>query len=444
MTDINKISIEKLQQAKTPEDIQRILKESGGIIGAELNEADAPGVTVDVENDYPEDGTIEQSLLVPPSELERLKKQTKINTPNKKKEDRNSINYEKFKLRSGKVAINFESNGRFSIPDSAYFGDYSVQDTNDLVLSREDEIFDTLIAILDKVKNDDSWSLKDATLEELLEIVIGMKIQFNTNSHTLRWFCSCQDKLPEEQRKLSEMEIDLSTIKYISIEECEQEIKNHFRELFEQATDEQFSSYLLRKYGEDALELSNTREAEVESIQVKEPLVIRDAENVYELRLPRVEDLSKGLRFANKKWNWQIRKLRNTRVDEKNEEALIRREFEIEKLEAEKQKDASLATRALSLLKYNGEEIISDDVKYKIFSEMSRSTMIKLSTISDRLRFGVQDERDIECNLCHKVEQRLLQRVVTPLEFVPFDSNTRISSKRKLPVDSGLDIYFGT
>lgn len=75
---------------------------------------------------------------------------------------------------------------------------------------------------------------------------------------------------------------------------------------------------------------------------------------------------------------------------------------------------------------------------------MSRSTMIKLSTISDRLRFGVQDERDIECNLCHKVEQRLLQRVVTPLEFVPFDSNTRISSKRKLPVDSGLDIYFGT
>ena len=46
---------------------------------------------------------------------------------------------EKFFNRGGQVAINYETMGRFSIPATLYFKDFSVEDENNLLLTRQED-----------------------------------------------------------------------------------------------------------------------------------------------------------------------------------------------------------------------------------------------------------------------------------------------------------------
>lgn len=380
-----------------------------------------------------------ESLLVDPKELD-TKTEIKPNIND------NEIDVsDKYRIKSGKVRIDFESEGKFSLPESLWFEDYDVEDINDIVLAKEDEILETLIAILNKyveASDGEKVDVGDSLIEEFFEILIGMKIAFNTYKHQHKWICRCQKDVPDEQKKASTFEIDLTTIQYRSISEVEKDLKEYMKSEFERMSDEAFKNYLSNRYEE---EVSYTREEEVENIKVMDSIIVPLGENVYKFRFTRIRDLAEGYKIAAKEFDGQIRKIeqkyRFTGSD--NEEAIENKKQALDKVNQEKAKKAIIYSQALSLISENGVEIKTAEEKINIFRKMKRFGFINLSSFLERIKFGVQDERDFVCDLCRTTVRGYLQRRFNPLELLPLDESQQHVTRGELQSNTGPNVYFG-
>lgn len=391
----------------------------------------------------------DDSLLVPPSSPDEDDDSYKdiLNTKQNKKTALDAD--AKFSSKAGKVVIDLESSGRFDSPNSVSFSDYDIEDVNSLALSREEDLLENLLFILDKQKHD-NFNVRKLTLEEFYEVMIGIKMQFNTTLHEHAWMCSCQEDIPEHRQKPSKQEIDLTKIRYVSIEEADEKLKEQYKELFDKQSDADFEYYVRRKYNleENAPLMNTSKEKELSLISIKEPLLIKeegDDGNVKNIcfRFNRIEDLSLAAKMASEKFNWIIRKTKNSAGNASEDYYDKEVKDKLEKLNIEKAKYALLVSKANSLISINGVEINNIERKIELYSKFKRSTLLKLGTMIEMAAYGVQHEFETQCDKCGKKERRLLQRAISPLDFIPFDNDKKSGSSSHVRKHSEYDIFFG-
>lgn len=375
----------------------------------------------------------EDSVLLSPDEVKKRREK-------KPQQTENNVT-DKFYNRGGTVAINYETMGRFSIPSTLYFKDYSVNDENDLLLTRREDLLETEISVLNKLKNEDAkCQVEDMLIEEFFETLIGIKKQFDTTQHTHLWICSCQDELPIAEQAVNELVIDLNTIQYKSIIEADEILKDYYREKFKTLSPEAWQEYIITRYKDDPnVSLTElTPEEELKNIRIKEPMQIK-TDRLYSFRFPRIGDLVKARKIASKEYNIKIKEVQAR----KNPNVLLKdlnfqKEEDIKKLEKEEAKYTFLVTRALSLISVDGREL-TDSEKIQIFSHLPRTTDAKIKEFLTQFKFGIQHEQEFVCPICGKTDKRLLQREIDPHELLPTFSVT----KRDIRQSPGIDIYVG-
>jgi len=109
---------------------------------------------------------------------ERKKVPQAVNTEVEDSIDKNIQSY------AGCVRIDYESMGRFSTPPILYFKDYNTDDINDLVMSSQETIVETLIPILNRMKFGEEFKDFDCasmTIEDFIETLIAIKKQYALN-----------------------------------------------------------------------------------------------------------------------------------------------------------------------------------------------------------------------------------------------------------------------
>ncbi len=340
---------------------------------------------------------------------------------------------DKFYKRGGKVKINFETLGRFNIPSNMFFSDYNIDQVNDLTLCNEDTLFETIIAILEEIKNEDCQvSIGEALIEEFMEMMIGIKMFFNTPIHNHKWICDCQRNKDDEEIQVNDMEIDLRELQYKSIEEADQILRDLIRGQFVEMTDEIFEDYLKRKY-EDQYSgdiKDYDREKEVNKIRIQEPISQNIDGHIYKFRFTRIKDLIKAKQITEKQFAGKIKMLQNKKVHGIGQEQLkIQKDKELEILQKQKAKETLIASRALSLIQYDDTILERDDEKIALYRKIPRESLFEYVEFIEKLQFGIQDEREFVCPICGKSDKRLLQRKFDPLEFIPVESNSTNKSK---------------
>jgi succinate dehydrogenase flavin-adding protein (antitoxin of CptAB toxin-antitoxin module) len=391
------------------------------------------------KNDHIENDVEEESVIINPKEVEeKRKRQPRGLTTN----IQDAVVAEN---RAGRVQVNLESKGRFGSPETMYFTDFMVGHVTDLSVSNPEDLTETVITILNDIKNKDcDFDLINLTLEELLEVLIAIKLQFNTSQHTHRWMCDCQYNVPDEVKQWSEATIDLKSIHYRSIEEVDKVLQERYREKFNALSDEGWKEYLDFRYGTDSdIDFKTwTKEQEIETLKVKEPFnyIHPVTRNIYSFRLMRVSDIVQAKRMARAKWNDKIVAVKNrpTPVGSAIAKAKADKELEIKELQKLEAKDAINFTNAMTLIGFNGEELVKPETRIIKYMELTRNDQFKFSDFLKDIEFGIYDERDFVCNLCGKTERRVLQQDTTPIELLPLDVNTAREQRQR----AKLDFYF--
>lgn len=337
---------------------------------------------------------------------------------------------DKFRNYGEHVSINLETFGRFGNPKTVKFRPFTVKEVSDLTMCRPDDMIETLVAILNQCKLDNNFQVEDLLIEEMFEVLVGMKLFFHSKDHTHRWICTCQNDLPESERKLSEFPIDLKTLKYKSIEEAEELLRQRFAEMLSQMTQEQKQNYIEKKYGQV---LDMTDDQLVKDIQIKEPIQIVNGSDRFEFHFPRVRDMVVGMRMAIDKYTGLMRRVKARQPKHGQPGDMVReeKENELKKLEHEKQKEMAFNFRALSLRSKNG-LVMTDKIRIEEFGMIPGNLLSSFIAYTDDIEFGICDERDITCNLCGKTERRVLQREINFLELLPIDMGEKPSAKRNI------------
>lgn len=349
---------------------------------------------------------------------------------------------DKFFNRGGTVAINYETMGRFNIPATLYFRDFSVTEENDLLLVAKEDLLETSIVILNKMKNEDANCLvEDMLIEEFFETLIGIKKQFDTVNHNHLWICDCQNGLDDP--KVNESVVNLNTLQYSSILEADTLLKDYYKNKFDTLTDEQFQNYIITRYKDNPnIELATiTREQEIEKIQVKEPFQLKFNDHVYSFRFSRIGDLVKARKIAKDKFAEQIKRVQNKKISTNTILPAIQvnnKKEEIEKIKAEELKFSYLAVQALSLISVDGKEL-NDEEKIKVFSEIPRNAKAKIKEFIGQFKIGIQHEQEFVCPLCGKTDKRWIQREIDYDELLPLHAVTHGNDR----ISTGLDIFVG-
>lgn len=347
------------------------------------------------------------------------------------------------------VKIDLESGGRFGNPKTIVLKDYTARHINDLVTSKEEDLLETLLGILnDCVVEPEKFDIGNLTNEEFYEVLIGMKMAFDSVSLKHRWIHeddSCQGKKEESEKQISETLIDLREIKSVSIEESDENIKSFYKDKFLKLSDKEFKEYLLVKYGQDK---NITIEEELESIKIQEPFLIKGYETDYEFKLIRMKDLLLAYKMASREINHKIRVVQN-KIVKKGQDSEIHRldkEDEIKKLNREKARKVLEYSQALSLqfVRRDGKriELKSQEDKLKEYSNMPRNVLLNYMSAIDTIKYGINDEIHLTCDLCNGVERGYLQRLVSPFSLIPISEDKRNITRGNVREHTGFDFYF--
>lgn len=350
---------------------------------------------------------------------------------------------------AGTVKIDFESGGRFGNPETLILRDYSAKQINDLITTKEEDLFETLLSILNEcVIEPKGFDIGELTTEELFEVMLGMKLAFDSPILKHRWLHNsddCQGKLQEDDKKISETDIDLTSIKMTSIEESDEKIKEFYKSRFDELSDEQFKEYLLTKYGVDK---TSTKEEELKNIKIQEPFLIRGYDEDYEFGLIRSKDLLLANKMASKEINYKLRVVKNQVVKKGINPDIAKEDKEeaLNKLNVEKARKILTYAQALSLraVRKNGETIKLNSPSEKIekYINMPRPVVFNYVKAVESIVYGVNHEEELVCNLCGGTERGFLQRILSPIALLPIPDNTRDSSSRNIRQRAGFDFYF--
>ncbi len=387
--------------------------------------------------------------ILNPKEVEERKKKRGSRTqeakPKQEKIEKSIERDEKFFNRGGLVQIHYESEGRFSIPETLYIKDYSIQHINDLALSKPQDILENLLAILDELINEDAdCSTKNMTLEEFFETLVGMKQELNTTEHVHRWICECQENVPDSEQKIEEYILNLAELNYKSISDNDKDLQEMMLEHFKEMDDAEFKEYLLHRYKDNPLDDidSWTREKEAETQRIKEPFYYIHPEtgDIYGFKLTRIGDVVIGQKIAEREFKGKI-----SQVERKPHpqgmslaEFKSRQKQELESIQEEQAKRSIFYAKALTIVSFN-EEIIEDDLeKIRIYKQLTRGNMFDLMDFLSYINFGIDHEIELKCSVCGKTEGRSLQQDLNPIELLPLDND----SKRRHKKSGNLKIYF--
>jgi len=330
---------------------------------------------------------------------------------------------------STSVKIDFETMGRFSIPESLYVEDWDTEDVNNLTFCNEDNIFETLVAIINKNVKDQAFKVEDMLLEEFLEVMIGIKASFDSPIHIHRWACDCQADMDDKDRTIHEYPIDLKTINYVSILEADEKLKQYYKKLFESINREQFAELMITKYG-DAMKdtvADYTIEQELEKITVHEPLKQSINGKIYEFRLMRVGDLLIAQREANKKFIYNQKVLNSKKYrKELGELAAFKsnQEEQLKKLQEEKAKETLLYAQASTIVAVDGQPLTGIQEKAIAYKDIKRRDRLNFLAFLEEITFGIKNEMNLVCPLCGREEKRTFRKELNPLEFIPISNDT--------------------
>jgi len=341
---------------------------------------------------------------------------------------------DKYFNRGGKVVINYESMGRFSIPENLYFKDYDIEDINNFTFSRQEDLLENVMFTLNKSKNEDAnCSVGDMVPEEFLETLLGMNLQFsNGKEHKHPWLCECQSSKSSDEQQINEMVIDLSTINYTPIVEADRLIKEYFMKEFETMTEEEWAGYLNTKYKDNPVDPTTfTKEQEVETIIIKEPIIQEIEGKRYAFRLARMNDVLKGQKQAIKKFSGKLKTIESQKVP--TPELKQKRDEEINLVKEERDKYSILYSQAMSLLSVDGIEFKSDEERFLVYKSISRNDLFDLINFRDQFKFGVNQEIELTCPLCGKSIKRSLRQEISSIELLPLDSDSKGASRNNKP-----------
>ena len=332
----------------------------------------------------------------------------------------------KLENTSDKVKIEYETMGRFDIPSVMYFDNYKTDHLDNFALVTEENIFETLVSIIEQIKySSENVRIEDMLIEEFFETLIGIKAQFNTINHIHRWNCDCQENSPDTEKLINETTVNLQLLNdsCISILTADENYRNICREMF--LDKNVFISYLKMKYGEDINVDDYNLENELNEIQIKEPYVIPDGNNIYKFNFLRVRDLIIASRYINKKYSYKVKALKSKQIHNVKSDELKRiKEEEMEKLNQEKGRDFIRALKSSTLIGYNNRLLETLEEKIEVYKNISINVSIDASSFLESIRFGINKEQDFECPICGHSEKRLLQLEFNLIEFLPTKSDT--------------------
>jgi len=332
----------------------------------------------------------------------------------------------KLQNKSGKVKIEYESMGRFDTPPVLYFSGYTVDHIDNFALVTEENIFETLVTIIEDLKySNENVKIEDMLIEEFFETLIGIKAQFNTTKHIHRWTCDCQDDLSDKEKTVIETIVDLSTLNdsCISILESDEKYRNICREMF--SDKDVFASYLKMKYGKNADINEYNLEDELNEIQVKEPYTVPDGKDIYKFRFLRIRDLIIASRYINKKYSYKIKALKSKQIHNVKASELKKiKDEELEKLNQEKGRDFIRALKSAALVGCNNKIFESLEEKIEAYQHIPIGVFMEAASFLEDIKFGINKEQDFECPICGCSEKRLLQLEFNFLEFIPNKSDT--------------------
>jgi len=387
-----------------------------------------------------------ESFILKPEEVARRRNQT---IENKKLEEQTEKENE-FQNTAGLVKINYESQGRFGTPTTLYFDDFNGQHINDIELSTQDNLLENLIVILNNLKrNEPNFNIKDMSAEDLLETLIAIKQQFEGNTHIHYWVCNCQSEKSDKDRIINELILELSDLNFKSMTQVDEEMKKFLTERFAEMTSDEFKQYLLVKYKTNPLDDIDTytKEEEISKVLVKEPFHIIAQKDIYTIRYPRLEDIIKAKKYADKLYGSKIKNIQNRReANVPLYELKEKKENEIKELKDEQAKVIVLYAKSMMLITKNN-LILSDSEKYEEFKNViKRKTMRNIEDLFENISFGLQTETELICPLCGESEKRLLRDFIDPRQLLPLNYRKQDSgndAQRKSQLNSGLDFYFG-
>lgn len=374
----------------------------------------------------------EENPILSPEQVQEIKKQRR-----EKKVEHIS---DKYFMRGSRVSINYESQGRFSIPSNMYFKDYDVEDINNLTFSRQENLLENVLFILNKCKNEDAnCSVGDMVPEEFLETLVGMNLQFsNGKEHEHMWLCDCQSHKKQDEQEINKTKIDLSTLTYQPIIEADKLLKEYYRKIFDTFTQEEWIEYLNVRYKDNPIDFNlHTKEDELETIQIKEPISQSIDGRIYAFRLMRMNDVIKGQRASIKKYSNQIKTIEAKKVP--TQELKMQREEELKKVNEEKDKYSILYSQAMTLISVDGIEFKEDEERFLTYKSIPRNDLFELIDFYDQFKFGINQEIELLCPLCGKTVKRSLRQEINSIELLPMESST----KGKSGISKTTKIYIG-
>lgn len=347
---------------------------------------------------------------------------------------------------SGKVRVDYESMGRFSIPQTLFFMDYSPADVNSIVMSSQEEMAATLVPIINGMvcdENSENFNSEDMTIEEFLETLIAVKGKFNTIKHNHPYICECQYDKPEADQKLQTTEVNLAKLKYKSIEQVEEELKQFFQEDINLLTEEEWISYRDNWANKNNLDPNSlTKENILENFKITEPFTIKPEDHEITFRLSRMKDLLKAQKILDKEYTPKIKRIQN-RVEHgvPGEELSAKKQKEIEELQKEKSKKLISYTKAFSIIALDG-KTLTDNEKLEIIEDRNifpRRITADIDSFLDQLKHGVFDTIEFSCPLCGKLNKEELQYNISITELLPLNSKDERDNRHF----TRLNIRFG-
>jgi translation initiation factor IF-1 len=349
-------------------------------------------------------------------------------------------NVDKFEVAGDRVVVPFETRGRFDTPAILKFEDYSTRDISNLIMSKGETLIETLIAILSERSDDPNFRAENMLMEEFYEVLIGLKAQFaeDGRNYSYQWMCKkCQSHVDERDRVLSKINIDLGALKYTSIEDAEEAIRAELKSELERYTPEQFQHYLRVKYKDEE---SRSIDQVVKEFKIKEPMYLLVGKTLYEMRFSRIGDLARAIKIASNKYNSKIRAVRARpgRHGVPGATVQAEKDEEISKLEEEKEKETVLISQSLCLVRKDGMDL-NYEQRIQEFGKIPKNIFGKYADFRSKMRFGLQDERSVECNLCGHTEKRLLHRDIDFVSLLPFQSNEgSVTSRESKNITSAI------
>jgi len=406
-----------------------------------------------------------ENILIRPEEIEKPKRrvekeiktenETSMITPELKQLVQETIKIrkdsDKYINKGQTVKVTFESGGRFGNPKEVWLKDYTTKHINDLVTVNENDLLETVVAILQECVVDPiSFKIENCTNEDLFEIMMAMKMSFDSTILKYRWYHKCQDSKPtEKERQVSEFLIDLTNADYKPIAILDEELKVFYKDMFSKLSKEQLQSYIESKYG-----VGNevSIDEAIKDIKVQDPFYIPSInDEIIVFEYMKIKHMIEASRLATNEFNDKIRYAQSRKYKSSSiEESESIKQGEIERIKKLKGRAIIGYAQALCLIgiknKITGIEtkIEGSTNKIQMYSSLPKNVMFGFISALEKIKFGITYDVEIECDLCQEdnKERRLLQRDISFIELLPLTNDSTDSTTRKSSQFTQVGFYF--